>query len=1407
VILPLETSCIPCPEATCSTYLAGGWFTMVRFGWMVGLLALLVGGEVAAAAPSSGVASTPVPPQITTSTVQIEVQVRSVSGQPFKGATVQIRESPGGMPQSPTASGWQPNLAPRVLEYRTNAQGQVVTSTTLEVREEADRRLRSGGNFRLSVMAPGHAPVAGTVNVLRAWGVAKQASISVVLHQAGLLEMRVVDETSRPLLAAIQILPAAPPAADPPLWSPDQDGPVAMSHRGGWASFSDVPLGDVLAVTTEHPTVAARFNHDGTTRTIAFSRKFARLQLHLLNEQGQPVRDRHLSLSQIALLLDDGTTFPWARSQASTRSTSEGLAIFDNLSPGVYRVVDWNGVYQYPMALFHRGKSSMAPGMEVRIGPGQTSVTQELRYLSGRTILGRITERGTSNPIEGARVTLTTMDRETSQHVTITSANGFYRFESLPILPGVNTATIRVDAPGFVFPLENEWSQGNELSLTEVLPAEVLPENRFDFALRRLLTISGRVIDGGTSQPLAGVKISRLGSTTDSPSSGMGRNLFPSAPASSLTDSSGNFSFSEEPDTSVRLVAELSLRGKTISDLIRVVDQPVEGLELVLDGPRGLMGVVVDDTQKPVERALVDLELRRDGGADSYGRTRQIQTRLTTVQTNAHGQFVALDLPAGPLDVSARAVGYADSDSNQVSPEIPGPSGSPVTSITLSLKRGGPLGGVVTKDGKPYPHANVLAFPPGSTRAFNRTTGPDGRFHFPDFALGKATIQLYAERQIEWFYDLEVGRTNHELQVGKGDPTGAEAPGRQSRPGEPKGGITCTVRLVDWKTGEPVARFQARSEGIGRLEMVPDQPGVFRITGLRLLFGYSFRVDAPGYAPYVSPPTLLEPSQAQVERTVRLGPGGQITGRVVDTSGKPIPGVTAAPIRDGFPGNRRSDSALPLEQRTNSQGIFLLEGLGAGRTDILLTPPANTNLVTVVRPAQVMYNELTDMGTITLGSGGTIQGTLIRTPGNTPIPDAQITSTNGIIRAQTDSAGKFVLTNLRPGVYTLQAQEYGANLTVGIEDQETKIVQLEAGSGQLQGLATSQERPLAVAVVARKIDYGQSITRYASARNDGRFTLNNMAPGRWEVILSATEDSARSLSEFVTIPEDGSAVQKEFRFPAASLQILVQDSEGKPAGPGIRVQVRLENPGAPLQGSPVVTSTNGQGLAQVDNLRPGPYHVIAEDGKTRRGEKRGVTVTESTGSNSPTVVTLESLAGGGTVVSLALNMADGKAVPSAWLYLFRADGGLQEHGSQRAEDGVLVADKIPAGSYVAQVSALGFSVDEQAVTVQDGQQIRVESVLYPAGALRWALKDGAGKPVVGLACELIPSDSESLEEVRKGTTNSEGVFVVRGLWPGVYTTKARIPGSVPNQQEREVSATVRIYAGNVTDAVGLVPSP
>lgn len=717
-------------------------------------------------------------------------------------------------------------------------------------------------------------------------------------------------------------------------------------------------------------------------------------------------------------------------------------------------------------------------------------------------------------------------------------------------------------------------------------------------------------------------------------------------------------------------------------------------------------------------------------------------------------------------------------------------------------------GRVLAPDGQPVHRANVEIYADYGNRAHVVASREDGTYDadaLPDTNLNIALFHPTYGQQ--FFPGITLGQEKVDFQFGKGSRNQIDHPAAlAARYGKNDPEIQFQIRVIDWLTSRAVSNFKvARAPGL-RIEVDPAVPGEFRATGGRVGGVYEFRIEAPGYAVFESGAIVGRQAQPVVREMFKLGVGGSIIGRVVSADTKtPIAGVTVAAEQDNvtrenvrvtrhiYPGDNYGDGQVSV---TGTDGRFELKGIAEGHKRVDFTP-AGAALVPISRPVHVLYDRISDLGDIEIGAGATIVGRILRSPGDMPWSGVAVSLKHRGLRSVTAAEGSFEFRALQNGIHMLQLPDDGTEAWVGLDAGERKEVTLRVGSVSVIGTVTRGGRAEPASIRASRLGVDHNMIRFTTTDDTGKFTLKNCSPGSWQIHVTAKENSTWTFQKFVEIPESGPPVEKQFAIPSAKLAVNVAGPSNNPAA-AVRVFARrTAESGAAIHPDASTVETDDAGRAVFDGLQPGIYTITVDGGEIGRSERTGLAITD--GESTQVALILAPPVPGGTIVSTALNLATGQPVRTAWCHLIRTDGSLFEHARERNDRGVITIPNIPPGSYRVQVSALGFSIAQHEVAIRDSGTTQIEDVLYSAGALRWALKDSSGKPAVGVYCRLTPTDPKSIETTREGVTDAHGMFICRGLLPGVYTgTAASHPTNSP------VTIKVSIAASNVTDEVSRV---
>ncbi|QDE87584.1 hypothetical protein BHS06_00710 [Myxococcus xanthus] len=523
--------------------------------------------------------------------------------------------------------------------------------------------------------------------------------------------------------------------------------------------------------------------------------------------------------------------------------------------------------------------------------------------------------------------------------------------------------------------------------------------------------------------------------------------------AQTLTSADGTFLLENLPEGKVALWA-IGERHATLALDVRTDAQDVQ---LVLETGLFLPGRVVAETGTPLPGARLTL-------------FHQDHTRFFDVLAGAEGRFAFGPLPPGEYTVVATSEGLLTDSLQRVDAEKLDP-------IVLHPPRR--LSGRVLAQDKPVSGAEVhVEYTPHVT-----VTDDEGRFSFEPLAPGDYEVR--AEHQGEFGFAM-VALT------------------------EEGGDAAATVRLgtlvfvegsVRDESGRPIVRARVGA-GAPRGRAPPAdyvttaEDGRFRIGPLRLE-PYIFNVMAPGY-------------QGQLRDGV-AGPGERVDftltrahllqGTVTDAQGNLLSGVDIG-----------VDDEIQAETETFREQVDPTTSDEHGRFELTFPDPGDYTLVLTLHGHVEERVEVKVPGpalNVALRAAGRVEGIVTNTQG-VPIHGMTLSlvDTRKTVASQeieTDAEGRFSITEVGPGTYTLisgsdlGATEHNVMRTVTVQGTETVEASLRLETGApVSGIVVDEHgHPVANALV----DGNNLPTRrdgvFASTASDaeGRFILHHLAEG------------------------------------------------------------------------------------------------------------------------------------------------------------------------------------------------------------------------------------------------------------------------------------------------------------------------
>ncbi len=574
------------------------------------------------------------------------------------------------------------------------------------------------------------------------------------------------------------------------------------------------------------------------------------------------------------------------------------------------------------------------------------------------------------------------------------------------------------------------------------------------------------------------------------------------------SDAAGNFTFDNVAAGDHRLLAlldDLASRATRYQGQKVTIDPqhpPTQPVVLRLS-PAPSIQVHVQDlsTGKPIADAAVKL-IWSDTGQG--------------LRTDAEGNVLVRGLTPEVWHVRIEAAGYAA----QVRPM--NLSGDSRADASFQLVPGGRVQGVVKDEtGKPIPGFGINVYGedrPGDYSEYTKSDA-DGHYHF-DF------LPLDEEIKLRGWDDKYLNLDQHGTIRSDGTRDVKQDLVLRRRPngGSVKG-------IVTDRAGKPIAGAKLVNQGMSSSidrRTTTDEAGRFTIDDLlEGSMGKQLIVKAAGFAPQkvtVRP----GPSSSAAEVTIKLDPGHEIRGQILDTSGKPIAGATIYYAR----GDQYPDGGIGGRATADDQGRFAIDSL-APQTPFSFRAAGFSPIAERVLPL-----DGEDAVQVTLLPEGMIRGRVIDATTGAPIPRFKVRITFSPDRNPADPSsglsgprafdgewfeaadGTFRLDDLVTGMplqVTVEARQYGVQTlrrVVAVPEADAKVVEFK--------LAPLDPAVLTIVSGTITNERGQKMP-YAELRlivADKRPSVRDEFPFNWQMIHSGQVEHVDNVWQFLKARSD-----------------------------------------------------------------------------------------------------------------------------------------------------------------------------------------------------------------------------------------------------------------------------------------------
>lgn len=822
--------------------------------------------------------------------------------------------------------------------------------------------------------------------------------------------------------------------------------------------------------------------------------------------------------------------------------------------------------------------------------------------------------------------------------------------------------------------------------------------------------------------------------------------------------------------------------------------RPASGIVVGPDGA-GVAGATV--------RAFPASEAQPDSLLGMLFETARPRTAAAEVATGADGRFTLPELPAGGYRFEAEAPCLAASATPWR--RIHSEREDPAEPIRIELAEGPPLSGRVADDaGRPVAGAIVAAVLGDKADASRfdapellQRSGEDGRFEFPALSPGRVALFVRAEGRPLHFVPVFEHDGPRTLSIVLGGTAAAEI--RVTGPNdEPVAG----ARVFLWVAGDRIcAIVDARTGPDGRLRVERLPAGA--VDGLA--------VSASPHADWSTdgPPRRTKPEPLVSGETriydVALEPGIVLRGKVMNCdTGKPQSGVVVQPMlmpgQALFPGRGAAIS--------NDLGEYRLVGLAPGRHALLLKAPGYTP---VPAPPGGLSGRGLEPPTIQGAEGGMmvwlegerteeilhfflrsvarVRGRVVG-PGDRPVAGATVELETdepfddtmfeqvgiALPRTTTGADGRFELSGaLLDGKLRLvaRAEGLGAARSAEIEVRAGDLVEgveLQlAATGALRGTIVGPDGRTVAGAEFRYADlrddphdplgYRLVLANWEPADPEGRFTIENLRPGRWVVEVRAPGCRSRKSAE-ILVESDRTADAGTLTLARGHrIEGVVVAEDGRPVR-GAHLEAKPLPPLAPGASPPPgpLETADDEGRFAFEELEARDYELHAQ----ARGFAPAVLGPAAADGPPVRIVLAAGLAIEGVVIG-----PDGRPAKDIWVTL---TGSVATQGEWTDRRGRFRFDDLPAGEY------------EIGINHWEGLPAGRSGVLAGTKDLRFELEtglsiegvvvdpDGEAPPygfVQAWAKGSNPS-AENFGSAPQAIVKENGEFRITGLQPGKY---------------------------------------
>lgn len=1042
-------------------------------------------------------------------------------------------------------------------------------------------------------------------------------------------------------------------------------------------------------------------------------------------ETGNPIAGVTIQATRNTWQFGGEERFQTGRRTASATSGAGGTFRFDNLAPGLYRILP-----QPSDDGFHPVQTRQQTQVSVREGQSVRDV--EIVMTRGVTVVGTIVDTHTKEPVAG--VNLEVRGQSTTgtfmaiqppgqgRGAVVSDSSGQFRVDQV----FGDALSVRMRDEGYLLARQGAvfGQPASTWPLGEGDPVEVTIE------VERAVMLLGQVLDH-EGNPAGNARVSIRASTPHFSES------FRAEGGS--VDENGLFRIKTIAN---RDIAFHVWTREGITQQFEDYNTGEEGLsdiELQLDPPAGVRGRVVDTEGRPVADAVV--RVTHQGSRHSS-------------PTDSAGRFQLVANEGESLSIYPAKEGWRARHRGVL---VRPPDRMEEVELVMERGYGSIRGTVVDLEDEPIEGATVRLSQLGMEGRSNEV----GSFAIDDVPAFET--------------DVQVSKAEYESRSLSGislddDPIQIRLAPLQS--------ITLVGLVVDGITEEPIESFRIQGS-LQNIEYSDDVPGTF-VGRANRRGSHTVSIQADGYPIHFEPVGFRDTDEEVVERTFRLQRNVTFNGRVVDKeTGEPVAGMrmranrqVTNPVPYSVGAHGRTASA-----QSDEEGLFTLAELIPGMWILAFEdhPPYVEKMATLDIAAD---HDPEDLREFQVERGHNVTLRFVRETDRTPIAGLAVEGQHleGGPNVQTGADGSVLLTQAGANVSRrLLLPEHSLYVTVptssSAPDEPLDIV---IGQAEIDVRVLSPNAPdpfqFTLQTAASAAAYRVTTEPIASVPPD--------STGSWHRLTGLPSGSATVYASPVNPGDHGGhvgvrtvQVPREGRFEislehgTARLTGRVVDTNGRPiTSASIRVTHASEN--YPI--SHLRTDSTGE---YIQTSQPtGRVTIGLHD---PRYEEASVEVEIAPGEARVTAPDLIARPTSHASIQVTARDLDTGALIPHPLQL-RVTG---ENDYSRTERSANPSDQIlvPTGEVrvvVLLYQSASHTAEEHRVTVRSGETTEIEAQLSRVARLDVRVRDSAGNPLGDVPVRLEVVEAHTQADTRESRTAENGTWHVSPLWPGTYRVEA-----------------------------------